>query len=501
MQTSYREIYAGIQQRNTSIVFSNKLTTEKINEVLMYVGYDHPDIFINKRNKIRFGIKTELLLSYIYSPMEEKRILSDLETRADKIIASLRSDSKDLEFAIYDYVVLNFTYATENQSEHHTLEYTLRNQRGVCEGIALTLSFLMCRAGFECSYISGILKPKESHGWNIIRIDGKLYHLDVTSDLAQGDCSLYAHYNCSDEQMKYDHIWKLNTNCNDDSKSFIKNNAHSVSDVEGIIDVMRSIDLSPGMNLWFNFVNRTEINDINDVVEKINKDLNIALTAKCVNDVPIVMIIVGSSRSSDVTRRPSSFFNKKQSQPQPGTPFNRKQSDSRLNTDFNRNQDGSVLQHFMNRSEIANEIKKAIKNQQDVVDVRPIVAHDGNVDDIMLDSISDVLDAISIKPGLLYVFEGTSGICTVKIKYKSVKTRTKKEHIPILDDIRSLPAFTAELLKNSNTATFYIYDRKEIDNDFLSQSMEKTMKLLKKNSYEYLINFDPNTKICKISIE
>lgn len=55
---------------------------------------------------------------------------------------------------------------------------------------------------------------KYRHAWNVIRIDGKYYHLDVTFDntLSRDDAVRYDYVNLADKQIFRDHesvIWKV----------------------------------------------------------------------------------------------------------------------------------------------------------------------------------------------------------------------------------------------------------------------------------------------------
>ncbi len=43
--------------------------------------------------------------------------------------------------------------------------------------------------------------------WNLVKIDGKWYHLDCTWDDGYGDTYFYGYYNLTDKQIEKDHTW------------------------------------------------------------------------------------------------------------------------------------------------------------------------------------------------------------------------------------------------------------------------------------------------------
>lgn len=55
----------------------------------------------------------------------------------------------------------------------------LLNATGVCQGYALTMTYLLHKLGIESTYCSSDLM---NHGWNIVLLDGKPYIMDATHD-------------------------------------------------------------------------------------------------------------------------------------------------------------------------------------------------------------------------------------------------------------------------------------------------------------------------------
>ena len=82
----------------------------------------------------------------------------------------------------------------------HTDEYNIRNLTGLyttkttCGGYAMILKELCDQVGIECMYVEGFFgkrKPQKeilNHAWNIVKLNGKYYPIDITLDIgSQGN--------------------------------------------------------------------------------------------------------------------------------------------------------------------------------------------------------------------------------------------------------------------------------------------------------------------------
>jgi len=113
---------------------------------------------------------------------------SSLEQEAvvDAMIAKIIKELK-LEAAtdyqkvklIHDYIINNSSYdLSMRKSSAYNL---LVDKSAVCEGYALAAYRLFLAAGLESRIISG-LGNNEPHAWNIVKVDGKWYNIDLTWD-------------------------------------------------------------------------------------------------------------------------------------------------------------------------------------------------------------------------------------------------------------------------------------------------------------------------------
>ncbi len=109
--------------------------------------------------------------------------------------------------AIHDYVVKHVSYDTSYQA--YTAYEALANRSAVCQGYTLLTYQLMRQAGIQTRFVTG-KGNGQAHAWNLVKIEGKWYHLDTTFDDPVPDKAgrvTYSYYNMTDEQMSKDHEW------------------------------------------------------------------------------------------------------------------------------------------------------------------------------------------------------------------------------------------------------------------------------------------------------
>lgn len=124
------------------------------------------------------------------------------------------------EMAIVQYLVANVEYPYERYAagldtrEDHSAYGALVKGEAVCEGYAEAFCWLADSLGLETKFIYGNYGG-QLHDWNLVKLEGNWYHVDVTSDdpIVKGGngygwgnlCNQYL--NLTDAQMGEDHWW------------------------------------------------------------------------------------------------------------------------------------------------------------------------------------------------------------------------------------------------------------------------------------------------------
>ena len=111
--------------------------------------------------------------------------------------------------AIHDYLVSTVTYQ-ETGSRSHTALGALEDQMAVCQGYTQAFSLLCYLSGIDCVYISGTatdyMGNVEGHSWNMVKVHGAWYHVDVTWDDPTGGPLSYDYFLVGDASMSR-HTW------------------------------------------------------------------------------------------------------------------------------------------------------------------------------------------------------------------------------------------------------------------------------------------------------
>lgn len=140
----------------------------------------------------------------------------------------LSDDMSDLEkeTAVYYWIVNNVDYDWTHQDvmsvtprESFTPYGGLVNRTAVCLGYATTFQLLMDLAGVECITVVGAAgaadNSMEDHGWNMVRLNGNWYCVDVTWDAnyreygsTSGREREWVYFNITSDRMALtDHQW------------------------------------------------------------------------------------------------------------------------------------------------------------------------------------------------------------------------------------------------------------------------------------------------------
>ncbi|MGE4282766.1 MAG: DUF5050 domain-containing protein [Clostridia bacterium] len=171
------------------------------------------------RDLFLFDHKTTLLLDedtlYEYDIVFKKA--------RDIINRIIKPDMSDLEkeLAIHDYIVTHVRYDDEayvnylNDAMPHTAYGALIEGKAVCDGYSRAAQILFNMAGIESMVVTGraysLVSSPLGHAWNIVKVDGNYYHVDITTDDSETESSkdnlFHTYFNLSDKQISVTHSW------------------------------------------------------------------------------------------------------------------------------------------------------------------------------------------------------------------------------------------------------------------------------------------------------
>ncbi|GHV16967.1 hypothetical protein AGMMS49938_17440 [Fibrobacterales bacterium] len=212
----YKTILAGLKAFDKEI----KIQLMPMNEITMifnYVLFDNPLIFYVSQSfqQLRdlYNKKCFIVPEYKYPKPLSKEFTTAI-TKYLQVFDSLKEKSDlDKELFVHNYCLETFTYDYQFGDSAHSVLGVVMNKTAVCEGIAKFVKLAFDYLGLSSLVVVGKAKSQayndkmEPHAWNIVKINGNTYHLDVTFDMTlTTKMNRYDYFNLSEEDIKKDHI-------------------------------------------------------------------------------------------------------------------------------------------------------------------------------------------------------------------------------------------------------------------------------------------------------
>ena len=233
-ETLYQTIYQGLCNQQSTITVSmtiqvadsNQVNAElnefqsRVIELYQAVINDNPRLFYATEGyRIQSegrGTTAAFVMTAIITPgyrghFSEEQIRRFNQT-VDALVCEAQKVQTDLEKAlfIHDYLATHVSYNRETATGQDALSQNVYTAYGaliegdaVCQGYALAYQLLLRELGIDCITVtSGI--NQMNHMWNLVRMDGYWYHVDVTWDdpvpNLEGRCD-HSYFMLSDETI------------------------------------------------------------------------------------------------------------------------------------------------------------------------------------------------------------------------------------------------------------------------------------------------------------
>lgn len=197
------------------------MSKDRIRLELKYILDNHPELFwFEGRIKIETRGRIVLLYpSYVYSKNECKRIKEEIKQKVNKYNKYNYTNDFHLIQSLYN----DFTGTLEYDvlAPHgQNMSSVFINNRSVCNGISKAFQYTLLQNGVFCKIVRGSLDGVGYHVWNVVRLNGEYYHIDVTLGCRYfrenpyfkkkfSDCDFFC---ISTEKIKKTHIVYSNLN-------------------------------------------------------------------------------------------------------------------------------------------------------------------------------------------------------------------------------------------------------------------------------------------------
>lgn len=209
-------------KRQNTIVIKYKGSTDKLLDVLSgyvskaiendeYLNYSFRSVNMSYK---AYGTDITITLKFTYyeTAAEMKYVDQQVSAILSEIIKPEMNNHEKVK-AVHDYLVLNLGYDTTLISNSPYTALT----KGItaCNGYAMLAYKMLEKLGFEVRLISGTASSQvykiQNHAWNLVKLDGHWYHLDVTWDDPVPDEAgriFYDYYLLTDKEISKSHSWK-----------------------------------------------------------------------------------------------------------------------------------------------------------------------------------------------------------------------------------------------------------------------------------------------------
>ncbi len=170
------------------------LTDAEIREQMEHFFFTHPQFFyVSTGYQIQTVVGSDVIsqvrLRYLYDKAEIPAMIAEYENAVQAIVDTIPEDGTEFDTVLYlhDYLVQHYSYDYRQVSEEDRIRDAYRffkDGTGVCQAYMLAFIALCEEAHIECLPVTS---TEMDHAWNLVKVDGAWYHVDITWDDAGGE--------------------------------------------------------------------------------------------------------------------------------------------------------------------------------------------------------------------------------------------------------------------------------------------------------------------------
>ena len=171
--------------------------------------------YIKSYEYTKLPMDTIIVPKYIYSADEMETLRKNMLHQMDIIIRHAAAASEyERVLKVHDIMCANIRYVDDCVWDRHTAVGALLDKKAVCDGFSKAFKWIMDNMGIECRIVTGkwTINGKETtHAWNIVEMDGRWRHVDVTYDANDNwrNNRNHDYFSLTDEQIARDHVFDM----------------------------------------------------------------------------------------------------------------------------------------------------------------------------------------------------------------------------------------------------------------------------------------------------
>lgn len=263
----YNSILLAVSHGKTEFSVPNSADMKMVSNLVKIVLGENSEYFYYDNCQINYfskGFKKTVQLTKWLNTLSIKLYADKFNAQSRNIIKEvITKDMSEMQkvLALHNYLVKNISYfggikGFGRYQHYHTAYGAIVEKCAVCEGIAAAYCYLLSLVGIKSTIVNGTTDNSKDfdHAWNIVEVDGKFYHIDVTWDLKNKNDDTFPcldYFSLKDSDLK-NRTWNkyMYHSCDFDDMNFFRlTKAIANSDSELIKIAIRQADQSNGIYL------------------------------------------------------------------------------------------------------------------------------------------------------------------------------------------------------------------------------------------------------------
>lgn len=209
---AYERLYNAISEQRKKIDVSDlDMDLEDLKAVCFSYEKDNPGFITTywEYSAEYYGTESNADVQTIVAVYDPSADGARLKAAADSVLAEakkLPDDYRRLKY-VHDWISENTVYNDSGKYHTKRADGPLLHGEAICSGYSKALMYFAQELGIPCLCIEGY--TKEEHMWNMVKLDGSWYHVDMTYDdpiTSSGANALrYDYFLVSDSTIRKDH--------------------------------------------------------------------------------------------------------------------------------------------------------------------------------------------------------------------------------------------------------------------------------------------------------
>ena len=217
----YDQIYANAIALDPEFDIVAKIDKNRAFDIYKAVRFDNPDLFwLDIKCAFSYDKNGNLVAMKLYffdlaNPSDIELNKTKFYNCTDSVLEAAMKFEKDIDKVKYchDFLTMYCTYNVNAPYNQSPFSAICKGQT-VCAGFSYSFQYLCQRLGIPCTVVLGVghgpgMPAPENHVWNLVKVDGMYYEMDVTWDnpSPKKDPHRYSYnyFNLTSSKMSEDH--------------------------------------------------------------------------------------------------------------------------------------------------------------------------------------------------------------------------------------------------------------------------------------------------------